>query len=168
MELFGPMTIRVAVRRRRTAGASARSLVGTEKSGGLADAGPSARETTTWHTAIDAQSALRMAAHAANEAAAQALIVAEVLDDAFGTLSAGPAATSAPQSAVARTLVEGLSPRQKEVLALVAEGHSNRTIAETLFVSPNTVKTHVASLLSKLHADTRVQLATIAARYDVR
>ena len=50
------------------------------------------------------------------------------------------------------------------VLALVAEGRSNKAIAEALFVSPNTVKTHVASLLNKLHAESRVQLAAIAAR----
>ena len=51
---------------------------------------------------------------------------------------------------------------------LVAEGHSTRTIAEALFVAPNTVKTHVSSLLTKLIADTRVQLATIAAMRGVR
>ena len=59
-----------------------------------------------------------------------------------------------------------LSPREREVLALVAEGYSNKAIAEALFVSPNTVKTHVASLLTKLRADTRVQLATMATRHD--
>ena len=65
-------------------------------------------------------------------------------------------------------LAECLSPRQWEVLVLVAEGHSTRTIAEALFVAPNTVKTHVSSLLTKLIADTRVQLATIAAMRGVR
>ncbi len=57
-----------------------------------------------------------------------------------------------------------LSPREREVLALVAEGRSNKAIAEELYVSPNTIKTHVASLLQKLDADTRAQLAAIAAR----
>jgi DNA-binding CsgD family transcriptional regulator len=57
-----------------------------------------------------------------------------------------------------------LSPREREVLALVAEGRSNKAIATALSVSPSTVKTHVASLLHKLRADTRVQLATIATR----
>ena len=60
-----------------------------------------------------------------------------------------------------------LSPREREVLALVAEGYSNRAIAEALFISPNTVKTHVASLLTKLRADSRVQLAAIATRQDL-
>ena len=59
---------------------------------------------------------------------------------------------------------EPLSPREREVLALVAEGHSNKVIAERLFLSPNTIKSHVSSLLAKLRAETRVQLAVIAAR----
>jgi two-component system response regulator DegU len=50
------------------------------------------------------------------------------------------------------------------VLALVAEGRSNKAIAEALFVSPNTVKTHVASLLTKFQVDSRTQLAAIAVR----
>ena len=61
-----------------------------------------------------------------------------------------------------------LSRREQEVLALVAEGYSNKAIARTLFISPNTVKTHVASLLTKLRADSRVQLATMATRQDVQ
>jgi DNA-binding CsgD family transcriptional regulator len=59
-----------------------------------------------------------------------------------------------------------LSRREREVLALVAEGRSNKAIAEALFVSPNTVKTHIASLMTKLHADSRAQLAAIAARQE--
>ena len=57
-----------------------------------------------------------------------------------------------------------LSPREKEVLALVAAGHTNKAIADALYLSPNTIKTHVSSLLTKLHAGTRVQLAVIAAK----
>src|SRR5919205_419894 len=61
-----------------------------------------------------------------------------------------------------------LSPREREVLALVAQGRTNKAIAEALFVSPNTVKTHVASLLTKLDVDTRAQLAVIATQQAVR
>lgn len=57
-----------------------------------------------------------------------------------------------------------LSPREKEVLALVAAGHTNKAIADALYLSPNTIKTHVSSLLAKLQAGTRVQLAVIAAQ----
>ncbi|HXH21411.1 MAG TPA: LuxR C-terminal-related transcriptional regulator [Dehalococcoidia bacterium] len=50
-----------------------------------------------------------------------------------------------------------LSPRELEVLTLVAKGMSNRRIAETLVVSENTAKFHVASLLNKLGASTRAE-----------
>ncbi len=57
-----------------------------------------------------------------------------------------------------------LSHREKEVLVLVAAGHTNKAIADALYLSPNTIKTHVSSLLTKLRAGTRVQLAVIAAQ----
>jgi DNA-binding CsgD family transcriptional regulator len=57
-----------------------------------------------------------------------------------------------------------LSPREREVLALVAQGQTNKEIADALFVAPSTIKTHVASLLAKLDASRRAHLATIAAR----
>ena len=53
-------------------------------------------------------------------------------------------------------------------LALIAAGQTNKAIAEALYVSPNTVKTHVSSLLHKLQADTRVQLAAIATERGLR
>jgi predicted ATPase/DNA-binding CsgD family transcriptional regulator len=55
-----------------------------------------------------------------------------------------------------------LSPREREVLALVAGGHSNRAIADALFVTTNTIKTHVTALLTKLGVHNRTQLATKA------
>ena len=54
------------------------------------------------------------------------------------------------------------SPREREVLAEVAAGRSNKEIAEALVISPFTVKAHVASLLTKLEADNRAHLAVIA------
>ena len=51
---------------------------------------------------------------------------------------------------------------------LVARGQTNKAIAEALYVSPNTVKTHVSSLLHKLQADSRVQLAAIATRQGLQ
>ena len=54
------------------------------------------------------------------------------------------------------------SPRELEVLGLVARGSTNREIAEALFLSPLTVKTHVSRILTKLRARDRVQLVVIA------
>lgn len=51
----------------------------------------------------------------------------------------------------------GISDRELDVLEFMAEGLSNREIAERLYISINTVKTHVSSILSKLEADRRTQ-----------
>ena len=67
----------------------------------------------------------------------------------------------APASAVlvdeAQLKSLGISAREHEVLGHIAAGLSNREIAETLFLSESTVKTHVSSLLSKLDAKRRTQ-----------
>ncbi|MCK6257816.1 response regulator transcription factor [Fictibacillus sp. KIGAM418] len=55
-----------------------------------------------------------------------------------------------------------LSEREKEVLQLVAQGKSNRDIAETIFISEHTVKSHLKNILNKLHLDNRVQLTSYA------
>lgn len=51
----------------------------------------------------------------------------------------------------------GITPREHEILALIAEGLSNRQIAERLFVTESTVKTHAYRLFDKLDARRRVQ-----------
>jgi DNA-binding CsgD family transcriptional regulator len=56
----------------------------------------------------------------------------------------------------------GMTPRELEILQLIAEGLSNREISERLFVSENTVKTHSARLFSKLNARRRTQAVQIA------
>jgi DNA-binding NarL/FixJ family response regulator len=54
---------------------------------------------------------------------------------------------------------ETLTPREHEVLRLVGEGKRNAEIARALFISENTVKTHISSLMRKLEAVDRLQLA---------
>lgn len=56
----------------------------------------------------------------------------------------------------------GLTPRELEILGLIAEGLSNREIAGRLFVSENTVKTHSANVFSKLSAKRRTQAVQLA------
>lgn len=56
----------------------------------------------------------------------------------------------------------GISKREHEVLELIAEGLSNREIAERLFVSTSTVKTHTSNIFSKLDARRRTQAVQIA------
>jgi DNA-binding NarL/FixJ family response regulator len=58
--------------------------------------------------------------------------------------------------------LETLTPREREVLALVGRGQSNAEIAEELVLSPLTAKTHVARLFAKLPARDRAQLVVIA------
>ena len=59
-------------------------------------------------------------------------------------------------------MLDQLTAREREVLEVVAKGHSNAEIAETLFVSHATVKTHVSRLLMKLDARDRAQLVMVA------
>ena len=56
----------------------------------------------------------------------------------------------------------GLTPRELEILQLIAEGLSTREIAARIFVSENTVKTHSANLFTKLGARRRTQAVQIA------
>lgn len=55
-----------------------------------------------------------------------------------------------------------LSPREIEILRLIAEGASNRKIAEELILAEGTVKNHVSNILSKLHTENRTQAAYLA------
>ncbi|VXC26766.1 response regulator transcription factor [Pseudoclavibacter sp. 8L] len=58
--------------------------------------------------------------------------------------------------------LEQLTDREREVLLLVARGHANAEIAELLFISPHTAKTHVNRIMAKVHAHDRAQLVIIA------
>jgi DNA-binding NarL/FixJ family response regulator len=58
--------------------------------------------------------------------------------------------------------LEELTPREREVMGLVAMGLTNREIAERLVVSPATAKTHVSRAMLKLHAHDRAQLVVLA------
>jgi NarL family two-component system response regulator LiaR len=57
-----------------------------------------------------------------------------------------------------------LSEREREMLSLIANGHSNSEIAQRLVISEKTVKSHVGNILSKLHLADRTQVAVFAWR----
>lgn len=59
-----------------------------------------------------------------------------------------------------------LSPRERAVLALVADGLSNAEIADELGIAPNTVRNHLRSILDKLGLQNRVQVAVYAVRQE--
>jgi DNA-binding CsgD family transcriptional regulator len=78
---------------------------------------------------------------------------------------APPAGATAPAAAAPTPAAQlGLTPREAEVLALVAAGRSNRQIAQALFISPKTASVHVSNILAKLGVATRVEAAAIAHR----
>jgi DNA-binding NarL/FixJ family response regulator len=65
------------------------------------------------------------------------------------------------------TAVEGLdtlTEREREIAAWVATGRSNNEIADALFLSPATIRTHVARVMAKLNARSRAQLVVLAVR----
>ena len=66
-----------------------------------------------------------------------------------------------------RSGLETLTPRERDVLALMAEGASNKTIARQLGISVHTAKFHVGSLLDKLDATGRTDAVAHAARRGV-
>ena len=67
-----------------------------------------------------------------------------------------------PSSDISRRALARLTDREREILALVAEGLSNDEIAARLFLSPLTSKTHVSRIMTKLNARDRAQLVVMA------
>ena len=73
-------------------------------------------------------------------------------------LQSGPAAQATPEQV--------LTAREQDVLALVAQGQTNKAIARVLEISPATVKVHVERIISKLGVADRTQAAVVAVRAD--
>ena len=67
-----------------------------------------------------------------------------------------------PREARPSPTLDVLTDREREVMALVAEGLANDEIAERLYVSPMTAKTHVSRAMTKLGARDRAQLVVFA------
>jgi predicted ATPase/DNA-binding CsgD family transcriptional regulator/transcriptional regulator with XRE-family HTH domain len=116
-----------------------------------------------------ARAALDDATFAATWAAGQALSLADVVGYALGADETGIAAEAVgptPPATVeeASGYPDGLTPREVEVLRLIAAGKSNREIAETLVVSVRTVVHHIEHIYQKIGARNRADAATYAVR----
>jgi DNA-binding NarL/FixJ family response regulator len=96
---------------------------------------------------------------AAIEAAVTGLIV--IHPDTVGALQPVPSATKRAGAAIAR---QPLTPRESEVLGMIAEGLGNKIIAARLGISEHTVKFHIASIFAKLNAGSRTEAVTIGVR----
>ena len=105
-----------------------------------------------------AEQSLEAAAREAAWAEGRRMSMDEVIAQALEETS--PVAD--PRSAASPAVRERLSPREREVLGLVAQGRSNREIAEALVVTEHTAKYHVAQLLNKLGAGSRAEAVTRA------
>jgi two-component system response regulator DevR len=92
-------------------------------------------------------------------AAGQSLLDPDLTDRVLERLRTGP--KEDPR-------LEQLTAQERRVLDLIAEGKSNRQIAEALFLAEKTVKNYVSNVLSKLGMERRTQAATYAARLDER
>jgi LuxR family maltose regulon positive regulatory protein len=85
-----------------------------------------------------------------------------VLPDRIAELLAACDAGPALFAIGADALPEPLTPREREVLGLLAAGLTNHEIADELFISPETVKKHIASIFGKLGAHHRAEAAARA------
>ena len=64
-------------------------------------------------------------------------------------------------------LHEDLTARERDVLQLIAKGYENQRIADELFISLKTVKTHVSNILAKLQVSDRTQVAVYAFQHHL-
>jgi DNA-binding NarL/FixJ family response regulator len=90
-------------------------------------------------------------------AAGEALLAPSVTRRLIGEFVRRPGPVSTPPPGL-----DGITDREREVLALIARGLSNSELAGHLCLSPATVKTHIGHLLAKLHARDRAQLVIAA------
>jgi len=101
--------------------------------------------------------------------AGQALLSSSAMESVVGYLAAEkPRASPSTASLSTAGQVAQLTPREREVVGLVAEGLETDAIAARLFISPYTAKTHINRAMNKLGISTRSQLVLVALEFDIR
>ncbi len=84
-----------------------------------------------------------------------------------GGLYVDPVLAGAMAAAQSGARTPTITQREREVLRLLSDGHSNEEIGRRLFISPETVRTHVRKAMEKLDADTRTQAVAKALRQSI-
>ena len=92
----------------------------------------------------------------------------ELIDQLSRALTIDRPAASPPPLAVVPDPMKDLTPREREVIRLVAEGRSDREIGEELFITTRTASTHVTNILGKLALPSRTAAAAWVLRHDAR
>lgn len=110
---------------------------------------PGSQQADLYH---DVREALRRALRETLARVAEEKSLDRLVQEVLRTREAGPAQV--------RTSKAGLTAREEQILARIAAGSSNKTIARTLDLSPHTIKRHVANILAKLGVSSRIQAAT--------
>ena len=114
----------------------------------------------------DAWMRLAEDAFAAEWSEGRALSLDQAIAYALASERAGPADTTAPTRPSQGVRPGGLSPRELEVALLIAQGQTNRRIAEALVIAEWTVDTHVRHILTKLGFRSRAQVAAWVAAQE--
>jgi predicted ATPase/class 3 adenylate cyclase/DNA-binding CsgD family transcriptional regulator len=96
--------------------------------------------------------------------AGRALALEEAVAEARAVIQEAQTATGSSSVNAGSGALAGLTPRELDVLRLLIEGHTDKEIAEALFIGTRTVQTHVANLFAKLGVNARAEAAVVAVR----
>jgi predicted ATPase/DNA-binding CsgD family transcriptional regulator len=137
-----------------------RLLGAVEAEGEISSVGRIAHAAHTERITAEARTVLAEPAFAAAWDEGRELLFTDAVTDALALASSA----GEPRPSLPREAASGLTQRELDVLRLLVEGHSDREIAEALFIGARTVQTHVANLFAKLRVNARAEAAAVAVR----